>query len=175
MKIAARAVLAALATVASACSPATPAASDSGSTKAVASNSSSDANVAVFRAYVDAWNKRDTVAMDLLLGPGGVHDDLSWGFHGVGPAQVNGLMRDVLKLQPDYKWNVTSTFTDGSHVAGEWTWTATYTGAGPTGIVKNVPISGRGVSIVQIENGKVKQLTDYYDAASFFPKDSTRK
>jgi len=175
MKIAARASLAALAVIISACSPATPPASDSSSTKAAVPNSSSDANVAVFKAYVDAWNKRDTVAMDSLLGPGGIHDDLAWGFHGVGPAQVNGFMRDVLKTQPDYKWTVVSTFADGPHVAAEWTWKGTYSGPSPTGVLKNVQTSGRGVGIAEIENGKIKQFTDYYDAASFFPKDSTRK
>lgn len=175
MKFATRISLAALATFVCACSPATPAASDSSATMAAAPSSSSDANVAVFKAYVDAWNKRDTVAMDSLLGPGGIHDDIAWGFHGVGPAQVNGFMRDVLKTQPDYKWTVTSTFADGPHVAAEWTWTGTYTGPSPTGTLKSVPTSGRGAAIVEIENGKIKQFTDYYDAASFFPKDSTRK
>jgi limonene-1,2-epoxide hydrolase len=113
--------------------------------------------------------------MDSLLGPNGVHDDIAEGFHGVGPAQVNAFMRDVLKGQPDYKWNVASTFTDGPHVAMEWTWTSTYTGPGPTGMVKNVPLSGRGGSIVEVENGKIKQFTDYYDNASFFPKKTSSK
>jgi len=155
-----------------ACTKGAPAA---GAADSVGAKPASDANVSIFKAYVDAWNKRDTVAMDSLLGPGGIHDDISWGFHGVGPAQVNGFMRDVLKMEPDYKWTVTSTFADGPHIAAEWTWTATYSGPGPAGTLKNVPISGRGVAIVEIENGKVKQFTDYYDAASFFPKDSTRK
>jgi steroid delta-isomerase-like uncharacterized protein len=175
MKFAVRISLAALATIVCACSPATPAASDSGATKAAVSNSSGEANVATLTAYVDAWNRRDTVAMDSLLGPGGIHDDLAWGFHGVGSAQVNGFMRDVLKTQPDYKWTVVSTFADGQHVAAEWTWKGTYSGPSPTGVLKNVPTSGRGAAIVEIENGKIKQFTDYYDAASFFPKDSTRK
>ena len=155
-----------------ACSNKSPAAStgDSASVK-----TGSDANVAVVTAYVDAWNKRDTVAMDSLLGPGGIHDDLAEGFHGVGPAQVNGFMRDVLKGQPDYKWSVASTFADGPHVAMEWTWTSTYTGPGPAGMVKNAPLSGRGASIVTVENGKIKQFTDYYDNASFFPKATTSK
>jgi steroid delta-isomerase-like uncharacterized protein len=137
---------------------------------------SAEGNVALAKAYVDAWNRRDTVAIDSILGPNGVHDDVAEGFHGASPAQVNAFMREVLKTQPDYKWNIGSTFTSGSHVAMEWTWTATYSGPGPTGTdVKNVPVSGRGASIVEVENGKIKQLTDYYDNASFFPKDSNKK
>ena len=175
MKIAVCASLAGLAAIVCACSPTTPAANDSAATKVTASSSNGDANVAVLTAYVDAWNRRDTVAIDSLLGPGGIHDDLSWGLHGVGPAQVNGFMRNVLKTQPDYKWTISSTFADGPHVAAEWTWKGTYSGQSPAGMLKNVPTAGRGVAIVDIENGKIKQFTDYYDAASFFPKDSTRK
>ena len=171
MTLACRFSLVALATLV-ACTKSAPVA---GTAESAVASASSEANVAVVKAYVDAWNRRDTVALDSLLGPGGIHDDIAWGFHGVGPAQVNGFMRDVLKTQPDYKWTVTSTFADGAHVAAEWTWTGTYTGPSPTGALKNVRTSGRGVGIVEIENGKIRQFTDYYDAASFFPKDSTRK
>ena len=169
---AAAALVTALVTALVACTKSAPAVSTSDSMGVMPG---SDANVGVVKAYVDAWNKRDTLGMDSLLGPGGIHDDVAQGFHGVGPTQVNGFMRAMLKTQPDYKWSVTSTFTDGPHVAMEWTWTATYTGPGPTGMVKNLPLSGRGASIVEVENGKIKQFTDYYDNASFFPRDTTRK
>jgi SnoaL-like polyketide cyclase. len=172
MKVAASICLVALSAVV-ACSKSAPPAGGADST---AARNSADANVAVSKAYVDAWNKRDTVAIDSILAPGGIHDDLAEGFHGTTPAQINGFMREVLKTQPDYKWTVTSAFTDGPHVAMEWTWTSTYSGPGPTGaLVKNVPASGRGVSIIDVENGKIKQFTDYYDNASFFSKNSTTK
>ena len=87
-------------------------------------------------------------------------------------------MRDVIAVSPDYHLEVTSSFTDGQRVVGEWTWTAIFTGPSPTGPVTNPHVAGRGAAVAQIADGKIVRLSDYYDAASFFPKstaDTTRK
>ena len=76
---------------------------------------------AVLQAYVDAWNRHDSLALDTLLAPTGIHEDLAWGFRGEGPAAVRGFMRDVIAVSPDYHWEVTSSFTDGQSVVAEWT------------------------------------------------------
>jgi predicted ester cyclase len=78
-------------------------------------------------------------------------------------------MRDLIAAEPDYRWEITSSLTDGQQVAAEWTWTATYTGPGPTGPVTNQPVAGRGASFARIENGRIAYFADYYDNASFFP------
>jgi steroid delta-isomerase-like uncharacterized protein len=132
----------------------------------------------VLEAYVAAWNRHDSAAFDTLLAADAVHEDLAQGFVGKSPAEVKGMMSELLKMQPDFEWKLTKTIENGSMVAAEWTWTATYTGPGPTGPVKNLRISGRGASVVEIENGKIKHFTDYYDNASYFPKppaDSAKK
>jgi len=133
---------------------------------------------AVLQAYVDAWNRHDSLALDTLLAPTGIHEDLAWGFRGEGPAAVRRFMRDVIAVSPDYHWEVTASFTDGQSVVGEWTWTATFTGPSPSGPVTNQHVAGRGAAIAQIADGKIVRLSDYYDAASFFPKqapDTTHK
>jgi predicted ester cyclase len=78
-------------------------------------------------------------------------------------------MRQAIAAEPDFKWQVTNSIEDGRQVALEWTWTSTYTGPDPFGKkVTNKRISGRGSSLIEIENGKIKRFTDYYDIASFF-------
>ena len=58
---------------------------------------------------------------------------------------------------------------EGRFVAVEWTWTATHSGPGPTGLpVTNRRISVRGASFAERENRNIKRITDYFDAASFF-------
>ena len=126
--------------------------------------------MAVLQAYVEAWNRHDSLALDTLLAPAGVHEDLAWGFRGEGPAAVRGFMRDIIAVSPDYHWEITSSFTDGQSVVGEWTWTATFTGPSPSGPVTNQNVAGRGAAVAQIAKGKIVRLSDYYDAASFFPK-----
>ncbi|HSM18582.1 MAG TPA: nuclear transport factor 2 family protein [Gemmatimonadales bacterium] len=154
MKIA-RAVL--LGAVVTACAP-------------TAQTPAADKPEAVLQAYVDAWNRHDSLAIDSLLGPTGVHEDFAWGFRGEGAAAVRAFMRDVIAVSPDYHWQVTSSFSDGQSVVGEWTWTATFTGPSPSGPVTNQHITGRGAAVAEIANGRIVRLSDYYDAASFFPR-----
>jgi steroid delta-isomerase-like uncharacterized protein len=132
----------------------------------------------VLEAYVRAWNQHDSAAFDTLLALDGVHEDLAQGFTGRGSAQVKDFMREILKLEPDFRWELTSVIAAGPNVAAEWRWTATYTGPGPNGPVANRRIAGRGASVAVINHGRITRFTDYYDAASFFSPlstDSTRR
>jgi len=130
----------------------------------------------VVEAYVDAWNRRDSAAFDSLMAPDGTHEDIALAFIGKGPVGVKGFLNVVLSMEPDFVWKITNVIEQGPVVAAQWAWTATYTGPDPQGRpVKNVHISGRGTAVVEVENGKIKKFTDYYDVASFFPKPDTTK
>lgn len=124
---------------------------------------------AVVLAYIRAWNQHDSAAIDTLLAPGAIHEDLAQNFRGTGSAEVVKFMRQHVASQPDFKWEVTNSIEDGRQVALEWTWTATYTGPDMTGKqVRNRRISGRGASVAEVEKGKLRRFTDYFDMASFF-------
>lgn len=128
----------------------------------------------VLEAYVAAWNSHDSTAFDTLLAPDGIHEDIAQDFRG-NLAQTKDFLRAHIASMPDFKWTLTHVFESGSQVAAEWTWTATYTGEGPSGPVTGFHSSTRGSSIVEIENGRIKRFTDYWDLASFFrraPSDS---
>jgi steroid delta-isomerase-like uncharacterized protein len=125
---------------------------------------------ALIEAYVDAWNRHDSIAVDTLLAKDGIHEDVAFGMKAKAPDEVNALMRDFLKSEPDFVWKLTKVVDEGDAVAAEWTWASTYTGDSPNGPVTALKISGRGSSFAEIENGKIKRFTDYYDEASFFPK-----
>lgn len=123
----------------------------------------------VVMAYVRAWNEHDSTAIDSLLAPGAIHEDIAKNFRGTGSARVVAFMRQTIAAEPDFKWQVTNSIEDGRQVGLEWTWTSTYTGPDPSGKqVANKRISGTGVTLAEIENGKIKRFTDYYDMASFF-------
>jgi steroid delta-isomerase-like uncharacterized protein len=130
----------------------------------------------VVEAYVDAWNRHDSAAFDSLMAPDGTHEDVALGFIGKGPGGVKQFLSAVLSMEPDFAWKITNVVEQGPMVAAQWTWTATYTGPDPEGRpVKDLHVSGRGTAVVEVENGKIKKLTDYYDNASFFPKPDTTK
>jgi len=128
---------------------------------------------AVLKTYVSAWNRHDFAACDKILAPDAVHEDIALGVYAQGIAQIKDFMRKVIQGQPDLEWRVSRFVESGPVVVAEWTWTSTFTGDSPTGPVKNLRVSGRGVSVVTTENGQIKHLTDYYDLPSFFPKAPT--
>jgi steroid delta-isomerase-like uncharacterized protein len=124
---------------------------------------------AIVDGYVRAWNQHDSVALDTLLAPDGIHEDVAQNYRGVGPKAVINFMRGVIKSQPDYKWTVTNEVEDGDVVALEWKWTSTYSGPDLAGKqITNKRMSGRGTSFAEVDNGKIKRFTDYYDMASYF-------
>lgn len=130
---------------------------------------SAESDKAVVDAYVRAWNRHDSVAIDTLLAADGIHEDYAQNFRGKGSKEVIGFMRGVVRAEPDFKLTVTNAIEDGKYVALEWTWTATYTGQDPSGRqVTNKRTSGKGSSFVEVENGKISRFTDYYDLPSFF-------
>jgi len=123
---------------------------------------------AVLEAYVSAWNRHDFAALDKLLTPDAVHEDIAWPSRDEGPTQIKKFMQEIIALEPDFDWRLTNIIDSGSAVAAEWTWTATYTGDCPTvGHVVGMHASGRGASVAVIENGRIKRFADYYDFASF--------
>jgi len=124
---------------------------------------------AVVLAYIRAWNQHDSAALDTLLAADAIHEDLAQNFRGKGGAEVVKFMRQIVAAEPDFKLEVTNSIEDGRYIGLEWTWTSTYTGPDPTGKrVTGKRISGRGASLAEVEKGKIKRFTDYYDIASFF-------
>lgn len=124
---------------------------------------------AVVEAYVRAWNAHDFAAIDSLLAPDAVHEDIAQNFRHQGKAEVVEFMGTTMATQPDFKLEVTTSTEDGRYVALERTWTATYTGPDPTGKqVTNRRISSRGASFFEVEKGKIKRITDYWDLGSAF-------
>lgn len=124
----------------------------------------------VLEAYMSAWNRHDFAALDKLLTPDAIHEDIAQGVHAQGLAEIKKFMREVIEAEPDLDWRLTTVLDKGPMVAAEWTWTGTYTGEGPSGPVKAQRVSGRGASVVVMENGRIKRFTDYYDLTSFYPK-----
>jgi steroid delta-isomerase-like uncharacterized protein len=120
-------------------------------------------------AYVHAWNKHDFAALDTILAPDALHEDIAQNVHAKGIAAIKDFMRQDIASEPGLNWQITNTIEDGRFVAFDWTWTSTYSGPDAMGkTVTNKKLSGRGASFVEIENGRIKRFTDYYDLGSFF-------
>jgi len=120
-------------------------------------------------AYMDAWNRHDSAAIDTLIAPEGSHVDVPSGFAATGPRGVHMMMKDMTQALPDYVWTATDVIEGDPQLAIRWTWKGTFTGKNPTGqMVAGQRVSGEGMSLVVVENGKIKLMKNYYDEASLF-------
>ena len=77
--------------------------------------------------------------------------------------RLTEFLAKIGELFPDSERRDNTIFSSGGRVISEWTLTATKTEPFLGGQLRKVPIGVRGISVVQIENGKISQWSDYYD------------
>jgi steroid delta-isomerase-like uncharacterized protein len=78
-------------------------------------------------------------------------------------ARLTEFLAKIGERFPDSERRENTLFSGGEYVITEWTLTATQTELFLGGQLRKVPICVRGISVVQIKNGKISQWSDYYD------------
>jgi len=119
----------------------------------------------ILQSVLDALNQgRISQAVDEF------DDDLTFNDHALGldftdTGRLIEFFEKCREYFPDAAVEVISIFECGDRVVAEWKLNATETVPfGPTQLLK--PISVRGTSIVQIQNGRVTRWSDYYDSVA---------
>jgi steroid delta-isomerase-like uncharacterized protein len=77
--------------------------------------------------------------------------------------RLTEFLAKIRELFPDSERKANTIFSSGDRVISEWTLTATKTEPFVCGRLRKLPICVRGVSVVQMKNGKISQWSDYYD------------
>jgi steroid delta-isomerase-like uncharacterized protein len=113
------------------------------------------------------WNSQDREAIAGVFAADAVFRDMAFAVQKRGLAEIRELMYGTWRGIPDLHTELTRLIPHGDWVASEWTLTGTHTGDFP-----NLPATGRsisikGVSITQVQDGKIVSQRDYYDRASF--------
>jgi steroid delta-isomerase-like uncharacterized protein len=67
------------------------------------------------------------------------------------------------ELYPDSSLQTDTIFVSGDHVITEWTLETTLVEPFYGGLLRKVPVSLHGTSIVRIDDGKITDWSDYYD------------
>ena len=116
--------------------------------------------------WVEAFNAHDEAAIraqnadDIVLeAPGDMQLE--------GNEAATGYALAWLNAFPDAHLNVSNTFVDGDTVVQEFTFEGTHEGtlSGPAGDIPatNRRLTGRGVQILRVDDGKVTEARLYYD------------
>jgi steroid delta-isomerase-like uncharacterized protein len=129
-----------------------------------AQNSSTESarHARVFEQMFAGWNSRDADKVAAAFSEDAVYEDVTAGNVSHGRAEVRKWAVSAFQVFDNFKMEVVNTsFHNGSGFV-EWIWSGTDKGIHGTG--KNFSV--RGVSIVEISNGKIVRCRDFYDWAT---------
>ena len=121
----------------------------------------------MLRDYAVAWSSGDVEKVASFLTDDCVLENLGGGTVHRGQEEVKGFARDTFATIPDFKIEIKSLFVAGDWVGTEWIQSGTYTGEAAGTEVAGKEFSGRGASIIELEEGKIKREALYWDTRSF--------
>jgi steroid delta-isomerase-like uncharacterized protein len=114
-----------------------------------------------------AWTAHDIDRVLSLCADDCVYEDVTMAAVNRGKGELKAFAGAVLAAFPDFKMKLTSGFTAGTWAGAEWTISGTHKGDLP-----GMPATGktfivRGASICELEEGKIKRNSDYWDMVTF--------
>ncbi len=97
-----------------------------------------------------------------------VFEDVTLGVVARGKEELRSFVKGAFAAVPDFKYGLTSRFAASQWAVIEWVMSGTHKGDLP-----GMPATGkrfssvRGSSILELEAGKIRRESDYWDAATF--------
>ena len=117
----------------------------------------------ILQAALAAWRQGNFVAAADQFNDQFTFADHALGLEFKDKGRLTEFLAKTCELFPDSERRDNTIFSSGDRVITEWTITATRTEPFLDGRLRKVPICVRGISVVQIKNGKISQWSDYYD------------
>ena len=124
--------------------------------------------------WATAWSSAensDPARVLALFADDCVFEDVTFGVVARGKDELRSFVQGAFAAIPDFQYRLTSRFVDGQWAAIEWVMSGTHTGDFP-----GMPATGkrfssvRGSSILELEAGKIRRRSDYWDAATFMKR-----
>jgi steroid delta-isomerase-like uncharacterized protein len=118
-----------------------------------------------------AWSSTENTDPERVLAlftDDGVFEDVTFGVVARGKEDLRRYVNGAFAAVPDFTYGVTSRFAASQWAAIEWVMSGTHKGDFP-----GMPATGkrfssvRGASILELEAGKIRRESDYWDAATF--------
>lgn len=95
-------------------------------------------------------------------------EDVTFGVVARGKEELRNFVERAFAAVPDFKYGLTNRFAASRWASVEWVMSGTHKGDFP-----GIPATGkrfsdvRGSSILELEAGKIRRESDYWDAATF--------
>ena len=115
-----------------------------------------------------AWNSQDMDKLVTFYTDDCIKEDLAVGVATRGKKELKALTSGAFAAMPDLKTELKSSFNSGDWAATEWIMSGTYSNNFP-GIppATGKSFSVRGATIMELRNGKIHRVSDYWNFASF--------
>ena len=90
-------------------------------------------------------------------------NDFAIGLEFTNKRRLTEFFQKARELYPDSSLQTEMVLVSGNHVITQWTLHTVITEPFYGGLSRKLPILLQGASIVRVENGKVREWSDYYD------------
>jgi steroid delta-isomerase-like uncharacterized protein len=121
----------------------------------------------IVRDFVAAGNMHDVERQVSLFTDDCIYEDVALGKTTHGKDELHAFSKEFFAGAPDLKEELKSVIVSGNRVAIEWIMSGTHTGDWPDLPANGKSFSMRGVSLMELRDGKIQRNTDYYDSASW--------
>ena len=119
-------------------------------------------DAAIAQKWIAAWNSHSPDKMLPLFSDDVVYEDVAFGEVSHGKAEVRKFASDEFEGVPDLELKLLRADIHGGHGTIEWTFNGTDKGVYKTG----KKFSVRGVSVIDVRNGKITRNLDFYDSGT---------
>jgi steroid delta-isomerase-like uncharacterized protein len=126
-----------------------------------------EANKAIVRSFVNAWNTRDFARFDTLMGDRAVLR-IGGGVVPCDPSATQAIAQEWTTAFPDWRFDLLALVAEGDRVVAHMPYTGTHRGP-----ILGVAPSGRSCSvdeivIFQVVDGKIVEAWEVYDEAGMW-------
>jgi len=143
--------------------------------------SNSDRDAAVAEKWIAAWNSHDPEKLLSAFTSDVFYEDVAFGEVSHGSAELRKFASSEFEAVPDLKLEMLRASVHNGHGNIEWSFSGTDQDIFKTG----KKFSVRGVSVIDVREGKISRSLDFYDAATIMrqvgvlpaqqPESSTQK
>jgi steroid delta-isomerase-like uncharacterized protein len=115
--------------------------------------------------WASAWSSRDPEKMLSLFTDDCVYEDVTFSVINRGKNELRAFAEGIFAGVPDFKIELTAKFVAGTCGGMEWVMSGTHKGDFPGMPATGKRFSTRGVTILELQAGKIRRNSDYWDAA----------
>jgi steroid delta-isomerase-like uncharacterized protein len=120
----------------------------------------------VLDEWATAWSSHNTEKVLSLFSDDCVYEDVTFGVVNRGKKELQAFADGVFAAVTDFKVELTARFAAATWAGMEWVMSGTHKGDFPGMPATGKHFSIRGVTILELQAGKIRRNSDYWDAAT---------